>query len=178
MNERRLTMQFFVIYSFDIIRNLSVNEFKPPFIKKWVMTEDDSEYEYDYLADDSNDNKYRNGKHRKYYAELSMQQFAQFVDKCDLYMTENNTMGSISHLGHLPAFSFDNYYYDEGVINMGAYVTPLPELTLIDKNKDPLKDKDTDKYWEWIKSAMLNTFGKRCDSNSKTYQNFKRKYNI
>lgn len=167
-------MQFFVIYSFDIIRNLSVNKFKPPFIKKWVMTEDDSEYEYDYLADDSNDNKYRNGKHRKYYAELSMQQFAQFVDECDLYMTENNTMGSISHLGYLPAFSFANYYYDEGVINMWAYVTPLVELSLVDKTTEDFEYKD--KYWDMIKEAMLTNFSDNYDPESRTYANFVNKY--
>lgn len=66
---------------------------------------------------------------------------------------------------------------DEGENNYLIAIGESPLFTFILIRADTLKET-YDKYWEWIKAAMLNTFGKRCDSNSKTYQNFKRKYNI
>ena len=135
-------MEFYVIYSFDITKDLSVVPFKPPFIKRWDLTEQDDQYEYDYLG-----YEYENGKHRKYCAMLDKKHFNQFVNDCNLYMTDIQTMGSITEYGHLPAHSFDYNYdgYDEP-INANAYVTPIINNEMNEKN------------WNRIKKAMLSMY--------------------
>jgi hypothetical protein len=145
-------MKFYIIYSFDCKRNISVERFKPPFIRKWDLTEGDEQYEYDYL-----DGDYKNGKHRKYTAELNKEQFKQFVDDCCLYMEDVETMGSLTiEYGHLPAFSFNGE--NEFAIWQKAYVTPFPEH--VDPNKQLNYEKRyNDHNWDRLKRAMLKEFG-------------------
>ena len=138
-----LKLEFYVIYSFDIMKTESVNGFKPPFIKRWDCTEGDDQFDYDYLEGD-----WENGKHRKYCAQLNKERFEKFIDHCGLIMEDVNTMGSLTELGLMPAHSFndggDSY---EAIIN--AYVTPLV------MNEDI---ECTDELWESLKQEMLNKF--------------------
>jgi hypothetical protein len=136
-------LRFYVIYSFDIYHDQSVKPFQPPNVKQWDMTEDDNQYEFDYLGKD-----YENGKHRKYVADLSYEQFNRFVDHLSLVASDVETMGSLTEFGVLPAISFDGLYYDgDDAIFQNAYVTPyLPDVTLDDNR------------WEEIKSKMIETY--------------------
>ena len=138
-----LELEFYVIYSFDIMKTESVNAFKPPFIKRWDCTEDDDQFDYDYLGGD-----WENGKHRKYVAQLDKKRFEKFIDHCCLSMEDINTMGSLTELGLLPAHSF-NCYDDDAPAIINAYVTPLV------MNDDIECD---DKLWEALKQEMLIKF--------------------
>jgi len=138
-----LELEFYVIYSFDCMKTESVNQYKPPFIKRWNCTEGNDQFDYDYLGGD-----WENGKHRKYCAQLDKKRFEKFIDHCNLIMEDINTMGSLTELGLLPAHSFhdggDSY---EVIIN--AYVTPLVMTEGIELNEV---------LWEALKQEMLNKF--------------------
>ena len=68
-------MLFSVIYSFDCPRNVSVNEFMPSQRKLFTQTEDDSCYEYSYLAEGDEKNPWHNG---------STENFVQFLPATNL----------------------------------------------------------------------------------------------
>lgn len=157
-------MNFYIIYSFDILRSESVNAYKPPFIKQWTLTEDDDLYEYDYLG-----KEYENGKHRKYTAILNKKQFKQFIDDQCLYMDDVETMGSLTEYGHLPAFSFRNDDDEMCIVNQSAYVTPLPEHCIKGKQ---LTTSQNDRNWNRIKQALLNVHGFDYQWSSETYRNY------
>ena len=157
-------MRFYVIYSFDILRELSVQSLKPPFIKRWTLTEQDDQYDYDYLG-----KEYENGKHRKYVAELSKKQFKQFIEEQSLYCDEVETMGSLTEFGLLPAISYRSDDDDHYIINQSAYVTPLPEHCIKGKH---LEKSQNEKNWKRIKQALLNVHGFNQTYYEQTYKTF------
>ena len=155
-------MEYYVIYSFDCKRNHSVNQFKPPQCRKlWQLTEGDDQYEYDYLGEN-----YEHGKHRKYCATLNKIQFRDFIDDCNLYLEDVETMGSLTEYGHLPALSFHSD--DTYAINQGAYVTPLPEHVIKGKH---LMDTMDDRNWNRIKQILLRLYGMNQNYHNQTYKN-------
>lgn len=166
-------MRFYVIYSFDVTSEMSVVPFKPPCIKQWRLTEDDDNYEFDYLADETGDEKYRNGKHRKYVAELNKKQFKRFIEECNMVMDDVETLGSLTEFGHLPAFSFNvsdavqSDYYE--LIWCNAYVTPLPEHVIKGKH---LNNSQNERNWNRIKQALLNLYSYNETYASETYRNY------
>ena len=141
------TIQFYVIYSFDCPRDISVNTLKPPAIHNWALTEKDEEFEFDYLGGD-----WKNGKHRKYVTKklLSKKQFDAFINETGLKMEDIETMGSLTmELGHIPAFSFktDDYNYI-----CSAYVTPfLPKQI-------EGKEIGTEEEWNQLKELLLENY--------------------
>ena len=141
---------FYVIYWADIARTKSIADFRPPFIKRWELTEDDEGWEYDYLAEESGDPTWKNGKHRKWTALLDWQHFRDFTEKTGLYMEETETLGSITEYGWLPAVMFSNPDVDQDVINQCAYVSPLPP-----KDHEGL---GTQEEWEEVRETMLDWF--------------------
>ena len=138
-----LELEFYIIYSFDIMKTESVMRYKPPFIKKWDCTEGDDQFDYDYL-----EGEWEQGKHRKYCAQLDKEHFEKFIYDCNLIMEDVNTMGSLTELGLMPAHSFndggDSY---EAIIN--AYVTPIVITEGIELNEV---------LWESLKQEMLKKF--------------------
>jgi hypothetical protein len=74
-------MQLSVIYSIDTPREISIAQFNPPPSQKrlWQLTENDSGYEYGYL-----EGRWAKGKHRKWCALLSRDQFQEFIDHTGL----------------------------------------------------------------------------------------------
>jgi hypothetical protein len=153
-------MKFYVIYSFDCPKSVSVNYFKPPQIKKWKLTEGDDQYELSHLGGDWN-----HGKHRKYVRLIeSKKEFYRFVEDTGLIAQSVETMGSITEFGLLPAISFISEDLDaDGYAN--AYVTPIPE------NHEGKELEGNDKHWKWIKQAILNFYGPRFQYASQTYRN-------
>ena len=145
-------MRFYVIYSFDIPRSESVKSLQPPKHRKWELTEGDESYEFDYVADECGDESYRNGKHRKYCAELSKEEFDDFVDHCGLYPEDIETMGSLTGLGWMPAISF-NDYDDPNVITKNAYVTPLLESPQCKQGR--ALDEDV---WQRVRRAVIDYY--------------------
>lgn len=150
-------MRFFVIYDFDITREQSVERYKPPHARRlWDLTETDECYEFDYLADEGSGEDYerfRNGKHRKYVAELSREEFEEFLHSTGLWADDTPTMGSLTGFGWMPAISFrgENYHYDHHLVWQSAYVTPLPEVS----NPEKLDER----AWERVERAVLATYG-------------------
>lgn len=116
-------MQLSIIYSIDCPRDVRIGQFNPPKRQRrlWQLTEDDSGYEYSYL-----EGSWSKGKHRKWVALLTRDQFQEFVDHTGLFAEDVQTMGSLGApgcgFGLVPAFSFRT---DDPDAIQSAYVTPL-----------------------------------------------------
>ena len=143
-------MLFSVIYSADCPRCESIAQFRPPHVRKlWDLTEGDDQYEFSYLEGD-----WERGKHRKWCALLTKDQFNQFVESLGLVAEDVRTMGSIGApgfgFGCAPAISFNDSGDVRAVLN--AYVTPIPET-----NKQDWTEQD----WERVRTAVINVYGRR-----------------
>ena len=139
-------MKFKVIYSFDCTRDCSVNRFKPPFIRKWKLTENDSCYGLDYL-----EGSWINGKHRKYTAFLSKEEFKKFVNDCCLNMENIETLGMLDIDGWWPAMSFR---HNNDYCIQSAYVCPFPEF----EPKREITEEREKLNWNRLYKVMLNMF--------------------
>jgi hypothetical protein len=160
-------MQFSVIYSFDVPADLSVNQYKPPKWRRWDLTE---------CGTSENDD---GGKHRKYCALLTQEQFDDFVAHCDLYAERCRTMGSLGApgfgFGWSPAVSFCS---DNGIY-ANAYVTPVgskaeivqflrehdqlvPQILLDSDNQqylfDGIEEDEGPQVWDALESLMWDKY--------------------
>lgn len=139
-------MQFSVIYSADCPSTEDISDFAPPDLHLWDETEDDDQYEYDYL-----EGCWENGHHRKWCAILDRQQFDHFIEHCGLVAEDVETMGSLGApgcgYGLSPAISFNSG--DPDAIQ-NAYVTPLPESS---------KEHGDERGWERVRGAVLSVYG-------------------
>ena len=133
MKHTKEDFKYFVIYSIDCPKDTRIRRLQPRNLKQWTMTEGDDHYQYSYL-----EGTWRNGKHRKYFHEgLSYPAFEKFVSDCQLTAEDVETMGSLSHHGHLPAISFSGDD-DDAITN--AYVTPyIPNETLDEESWNELR---------------------------------------
>jgi hypothetical protein len=141
-------MLFSVIYSADCPRSESIIRFRPPQVRKlWDMTEGNEQYEYGYL-----DGDWERGKHRKWCALLTKEQFNEFINSTGLVADSTETMGSLGApgfgFGWAPAISFSDDGGERAVLN--AYVTPVPQT-----RKEKLDERD----WRRVRQAMLSVFG-------------------
>ena len=139
-------MQFSVIYSVDCPNDENISNFAPPDLDLWDQTEDDEQYELDYL-----EGSWEGGHHRKWAAILNREQFDEFVEHCGLTAEDIETMGSLGALGFgvgwAPAISFDGH--DCSALQ-NAYVTPIPEV----------KRQDFDESdWGRVRDAVLAVYG-------------------
>lgn len=170
-------MKFYVIYSFDATQGSSISEYEPS-DEGWVQTEDDDEWDYNYLAEENPHNAHiwKDGIHRKYvHDSLDKESFLKFIKEMGLYYEDVETMGSLTDIGWLPAFSFNgdgmSYYDQAGIISINAYVTPMPEPVremftvthprnqesfwpLSEKELEEYHDKKMGRYWLMIKQAF------------------------
>lgn len=126
-------MRWYVIYDadfFEFATGTDIDHVKPK-TGEWTETEGDEQYQ---APTDSEE--YENGQHRKWTALLSDEDWEavcvdQIIDLDD--DTLEPTMGSITELGHLPAFAmnWDGMDWNVGgvtpVIFAQMYVSPLPE---------------------------------------------------
>lgn len=140
-------MLFSVIYSADVPEGIDILDYAPPQCEKlWDETEDDGQYEYEYL-----EGEWEQGHHRKWCAILNREQFEEFLDHCGLFAENVETMGSIGApgfgFGWSPAISFRSV--DTDAIQ-NAYVTPVPEVK---------REQCTDRDWERVRSAVLSVYG-------------------
>lgn len=145
-------MLFSVIYSVDVPKDGSIREYAPPNVRKlWEQTEGDEQYEYSYL-----EGKWKKGRHRKWCAVLTREQFDKFVEKLSLYAERTETMGSLGApglgYGVSPAISFTDNRYSSAIL--GAYVTPLPDKVR-QKQEHPFTERD----WERVRRAVLKVYG-------------------
>jgi hypothetical protein len=134
-------MHYSVIYSLDVPRCVSIEPYAPPRRRRlWELTEADSQYDYGYL-----EGRWDKGKHRKWCALLSQDEFREFVEWVGLFPEDVHTMGSIGAPGFgifcVPAIAFRSD--DEDAIQ-SAYVTPagtkseLAHFLLTSGRKPPL----------------------------------------
>lgn len=138
-------MLFSVIYSVDMPKDHSVQEWRPANHRKWELTEwDDHEGELAYA---------NLPKHRKYCKLLTRKEFDDFVWDQGLYMEDVETMGSIGAPGLglflAPAVSFTG---DNDQIYQSAYVTPIPD-------RISEKFELTERHWNMVYKAMLSVYG-------------------
>jgi hypothetical protein len=155
-------MQFSVIYSFDVRRSESVEPYNPPASQRrklWTLTEGNKQYDFDYLGEG-----YEHGKHRKWCALLSREEFDAFVQHVGIYAHDVETCGSIGApgfgFGCAPAISFHGDS-DWGLIYQNAYVTPIPE---VEPQWDRFPDDDaradrSERVFQRIKRAVVNVYG-------------------
>ena len=128
-------LNFYVIYAVDVPNDCELDSYLP---RESVMlmldrTEDDDEYQYDYL-----EGCWEDGHHGKWVGELTSRQFEQFI--WDTYMGAEDveTGGSLTGFGWLPAISFSAKHYSPIV---SAYVTPfIPDESLGDDDWDTIRD--------------------------------------
>lgn len=142
-------MKFSVIYSVDCPREVSIKHFLPSQRKLFDTTEDDEQYEYDYL-----EGRWAKGKHRKLCAILTRAQFDRFLDDTGLFPEDVETMGSLGApgfgCGWAPAISFRSE--DEDALQ-NAYVTPVPDFE--PKRQDEAWQK---RCWDRIRKAVLSVY--------------------
>lgn len=141
-------MQFSVIYSVDVPRDVSIKHYMPSQRHLFTQTEGDSQYDYEYL-----DGPWRKGKHRKLCAVLTREQFDRFVLDCGLDADSTETTGSIGApgfgYGWAPAIAFNGADYDAIT---SCYVTPVPKR--ITSREKPIDDV----AWKRIRNAMLAVY--------------------
>jgi hypothetical protein len=140
-------MQFSLIYSVDVPEGVDVMDYSPPHVEElWDETEDDDQYEYGYL-----EGCWENGHHRKWCALLTREQFEEFIEHCDLFAEDVQTLGSLGApgfgFGWAPAISFRS---DDPNAIQSAYVTPIPEVE---------KDRFDERDWERVRGAVLAIYG-------------------
>ena len=141
-------MLFSVIYSADCPRCESIVRFRPPQVRKlWDLTERDDSYDYGYLEGD-----WERGKHRKWCALLTKEQFNRFVESTGLIAEATETMGSLGApgfgLGWSPAIAFNDDGSQQAILS--AYVTPIPETR---------KERFDERDWRRVRRAVLSQFG-------------------
>ena len=139
-------MQFSVIYSVDVPSDDDVSDFAPPNLDLWDQTEDDDQYEYDYL-----EGCWENGHHRKWCGILDREQFDAFIEHCGLRAEDVETMGSLGApgfgYGWAPAISFTS---DDPDAIQSAYVTPIPDVH---------REHGSERDWDRVRSAVLAVYG-------------------
>jgi hypothetical protein len=174
-------MKFYIIYSFDATAGTMIGEYEPV-NEGWVQTEDDEQWEYDYLAEENPHNAHiwKDGIHRKYVHEcMDKDTFIRFTRDVGLQFEDIETLGSLTDRGWMAAFSFNNnddtmhHYEEKGFININAYVTPCPEpvrpmFTVTHPyNQEafwPLSEDELntyvyskmDRYWRMLRNAFKN----------------------
>jgi hypothetical protein len=142
-------MLFSVIYSVNVPQGVSIKPYTPPQVGRlWTRTEGNEQFEYSYL-----EGRWEKGKHRKWAALLTRDQFDAFVEKLGLVAEDVQTMGSLGApgfgFGWAPAINFNGH--DEDAI-LNAYVTPIPEV-----EKDSFNEGD----WRRVRAAIINVYGDR-----------------
>ena len=138
-------MRYSIILSIDCEYGC-LNEYRPK-LKTLYQTEGDDQGEYDHI--------WKRSQHRKLAGVVTQRGFDSIVRKCELSMSEIDTMGMIGapHLnciGWSPAFSFDSMCDSDAIIN--AYVCPLPNKK--EQRKFPL----TQEGWDKIKEHLLEQY--------------------
>jgi hypothetical protein len=124
----------YIIYSADVVADSAAFiEFMAPANKSpelaqhFTETEGDDQYDYGYLADEGCDKRYlayadreseddpNAGMHRKWVAELTIDQWRKFADDYSIDLRPNgfptdytDTMGSITEHGLIDAVAVDN----------------------------------------------------------------------
>lgn len=141
-------MKFFVIYDFDLPRDVSVRGYRPPKYRRlWQLTEGDESYDFD-------DEQWCHGGHRKYvtYAPISRKEFNRFLDVVGLYAEDVETMGSLTLWGWFPAVAFNGD--DQEALQQCAYVTPIPQRP-DGTERTGMNDRD----WSRVRRAMIAIYG-------------------
>lgn len=90
------------------------------------------------------DNRFYNGRHRKYFGTLNEKEFKEFCIGADLKYTTEKTGGSVTPIGTLPAIylKWDGYNYilQDEVIECSAYITPMVEERFINEMEKAINE--------------------------------------
>ena len=153
-------MYWDVIYSYDGTKSLKIRDHAPD-KHAFRCTEFNDQYDYDYLADESDSaymqNEYKHGKHRKYCGQLSDKQFRKFIDYVLLPSYVELTAGMIGApsggYGWTPALalSCESSTWMH-MISKEAYVMPYPDNK---SEENFLKSMDESELRKWIEESYL-----------------------
>ena len=146
-------MNFYIIYSFDCKDSVGYYYPRKSIMKKATITEvGKPDWVEDYDKDDENTIGW---KHRQLTAELSLDEFIEFMDDtCLSFKAE--TMGSLTlEYGWMPALSFGA---DDGVSYINCHVTPIPDLDL----KMEYTEDEMNSDWERVSDILKECSGGIC----------------
>lgn len=125
-------MEHYAIYSVDLTSDTYPN--KPdamkPTVGEWTLTEDDDGYDYDYLAEEFGDERFRDGQHRKWVAVLTTEERTALLESMYAEGEGEPTMGMLTEYGWLPAVCYRDDPMDwnvggvTNVIDTCLYITP------------------------------------------------------
>ena len=137
-------IDFYVIFAFNTYRKEeSVNEYYPRanIRRKMQITEDQPEF----ISDEV-----KIWKHRKLCGVLNFEEIENFMWDTGLFYEDVETMGSITEIGWLPSFSFNDEERD-----CIAYVSPLVcEIEIETMSETRKRD-----FWENLKEGMKKRWG-------------------
>ncbi len=160
-------MKFSVIYSCDVPRNTKLIAPPPSQSHLWECTEKDGGPEG---GQNCGGREWQRGRHRKYCAWLSQEQFDIFVEHASLFAEDVHTMGSIGAPGFgfslAPAISFTG---DDCDTVQSAYVTPITDRLFVSPEDQPslpgfedvLLDAiqaEATALWEETRSQIIETY--------------------
>jgi hypothetical protein len=144
---------FSVIYSADCVEDENIEGHAPPHIENWDETEGDEQYEYDYL-----EGPWTKGHHRKWTGILTLEQFEEFLNECEMESEDVETMGSIGSPGceyWAPAISFHDDGGSPGCFR-GAYVSPLIPRTEPEPDWEDVRPSIIERYKSGVPTWMSN----------------------
>lgn len=138
-------MRFIVVYEFDIPATESVARYVPQTRSLHLTERTDgapSEWDSDLWGGKC--------KHRKYFGELSREQFDKLINRTGVTADSIETGGILSPLGFLPAISFGASLND-CIISM--YVCPIPSVA------PPRSAEQSERNWQRVRKAILSVYG-------------------
>lgn len=122
-------LAYSVIYSCDVKVNTRLMAPPPKQSHLWECTERSGGPEGGQMDWGVDGPEWARGRHRKYCALLTQSEFDEFIERCDLFADDVETMGSIGAPGFgfslVPAISFNGSDHRCDTIQ-SAYVTPVP----------------------------------------------------
>jgi hypothetical protein len=144
-------MRFFVVFSVDCAAGEGIGRWNPDSeTTQWECTEDDKS-EYNCFSD--NEGEEERGQHRKYFGDLSRQEFDAFVNRMGLFANSIETLGTLTPYGVvMPAISFDS---NRSNVVLEAYVTPYPIFL-----SDWWNEERQQNAWRRIKRAVVSMYGR------------------
>lgn len=150
-------MKWSIIYEVNGTHGARLGHVLPKQCGKWIRTEYNDQYAYDYLADEGLE-IYRNGKHAKWIACISDMNFKKFLDNILLPIEVEDTAGMIGgmgsdgmNLGWMPAWCLRAECFGDNIFDQWAYVCPEPE----DANeKIWLRGMNESELKSWIKEYI------------------------
>lgn len=148
-----------IIYSCDVPVNTQIIGPPPSQSHLWDCTERSGGSDGGQMDWGVDGYAWSRGRHRQYCAILDQEQFDCFVEHCELFAEDVETMGAIGTpafgYSHAPAVSFNGCGEDS---LQSAYVTPLIESNKVGRPLPGLQEQTDDVVWSELRSFMIDQY--------------------